>query len=226
MTERSKGFADAWRLGAQEWKIDEGSSDFGIYPLADAVSVYSPVQAKNEGPALTVPDSAAIAAALKRDVAALRDRELTPLLKRLAQQDPKGTDPATQNKAAILHAKFGDLEAAEAILAPFTRNPSTAYLPAVINLGSLRMLKGRYDDALALFTSASARLPGNLAAMVGVARAQYELGRVDDARATYERIKAQNASAAAGIAYIGRDASSTSTRAADAGDRGGTVWAE
>jgi transglutaminase-like putative cysteine protease len=226
VTERSKGFMDAWRLGAQEWKTDEGGTDFGLYPLEEAFSIYSPVQATDDGPALKVPESAAIAAAVKRDVAALRERELAPALKRLSDQDPQAADPSIQNKIAILRARFGDLDAAEAILAPFTRDPSTAYLPAVINLGSLRMMKGKFADALALFAAASARLPESVAAMVGVARAEYELGQIGDARATYEKVKARSPGAAAGIAYIGQDTGSGSTRAADAADRGGIVWAE
>jgi len=226
VTERSKGFAEAWRLGAQEWKTDEGSVDFGLYPLADALAVYSPVQAVGAAASPNVPDSAAIAAALRRDITALRERELAPALKRLSDQDPRGTDPAVQNKAAILRAKFGDLDAAEAILAPFTRDAATGYVPALVNLGLLRMMKGRYADALALFTAASRRVPGSIPAMVGMARAQYELGSIEEARATYERLKARSPAAAAGISYIGQDAGAAAARAADVGERGGTAWAE
>ena len=37
VTERSRGFLDAWRLAAKEWKNDENTAAFGLYPLADAL---------------------------------------------------------------------------------------------------------------------------------------------------------------------------------------------
>jgi tetratricopeptide (TPR) repeat protein len=224
VTERARSFVDAWRLGAQEWKSADGTSGFGLYPMAEALELYKPVQA-DEAAARVVPDKEAIAAALKEDIDAFRQRELLPLLDAQTRKDAKKTDPAIQNRVAVLLGRWGDLDGAEKALAPFTRDQSTAYAPALVNLGLVRMLRGKPQEAISLFSAALERDPTNLAALAGQARAAYALGRAEDARAAWDKLNAAAPTMAARISYIAEQTGSEA-RGASTTDKGEMEWAD
>jgi len=224
VTERSRGFLDAWHLGAQEWKQYDGSASFGLYPMAEALALYKPVQA-DEAAARSVPDVPAIAAALQDEMQIFRQRVLKPQLDALARRDPVKSDPGIQNKVAGLLARYGDLDAAEKTLAPFTRDAATAYPPALVNLGLLRMFRGKPLEAMALFSAALTRDPTSLAALAGQARAAYDLGRTEEARAAWDKLNAASPTMAASISYI-VDQTASEARGAAATDRGEFVWAD
>jgi tetratricopeptide (TPR) repeat protein len=222
VTERSRGFLDAWRLGAQQWKQHDGTSSFGLYPMAEALAMYKPVQA-DEAAARPVPDVAAVEAALLEEMQDFRRKVLKPQLDALNGRDPRKSDPAVQNKIAVLLARYGDLEAAEKTLAPFTRDPATAYPPALVNLGLLRMFRGKPQEAMTLFSAALTRDPASLAALAGLARAAHELGRADEAQAAWDKLNATSPAMAAGISYV-VDQSTSGARGASAADRGMITW--
>jgi tetratricopeptide (TPR) repeat protein len=222
VTERSRGFLDAWRLGAQQWRQYDGTSAFGLYPMAEALAMYKPVQA-DEAAARSVPDFAAIEAALLDEMQDFRQKVLKPQLDALNGRDPRKSDPGVQNKVAVLLARYGDFDAAEKTLAPFTRDTATGYPPALVNLGLLRMFRGKPEEAMPLFSAALTRDPASLAALAGLARAAHELGRADEARAAWDKLNAASPAMAAGISYIA-DESASEARGAAAADRGMIVW--
>jgi eukaryotic-like serine/threonine-protein kinase len=88
------------------------------------------------------------------------------------------------NKLARIELLFGDLNQAEQIYQELiSHTPQRAYFA---NLGNIRVLLGRYEDAIVAFHQALALDPGQVDVTLNLAEAELALGRTRDAREHFQ----------------------------------------
>ncbi len=212
------GFLRAWQAGADLWKaqgsapklvkIEEAWKDFSPIALADVD--YKPAKPSEESVTLAFEN------VLGRFVTA----EVEPKAARLlATMQGEGTGKQ-RNALGIVYAQYGLYEQAKA---EFEKAVAKDYSPALVNLANVAFLLKDYDTAASYFTKALSAQPGNKAAMIGLARARYELDAYAEADELFARVKAVDPALAERYAYLSSkvDAGQALRASSAAADRGG-----
>jgi cytochrome c-type biogenesis protein CcmH/NrfG len=170
-----------------------------------------------------MPRSADVIGAYLETLAGFVDREVTPEASRLQEQiRTSQNDPRVVNKLGVLYARYGLLDRAIEQVSSI----GGSYTPALVNLGNAHFMRGSMAEALSSYTLASQREPGNAAALLGLARTNYEMGNQTEVRELYARLKALRPELASQFTYLQPEGEEAS-RAADATrTRGTPVWDE
>lgn len=195
-------FLDAWQTGAREWREYDPKGQAEFLPVQASWQVYEPV---GQIPALAttvkMPESPAIASAYRTELNRFVDQEIQPRLASL-QKDiaQRKNDPKLLNSLGVMYAQFGRTELASAQFEAASRMGD--YVPALINLASVRFLARDYRSALLYYQKASTRDPGNAIALLGLARTNAALEKYDEARAQYATVQKLNPSLASQFAYL------------------------
>jgi tetratricopeptide (TPR) repeat protein len=228
ITSIREGFMKAWSLGAKEWRDNAAKGQAQLYPLHEAWKVYEPVGFSGTASTAALPSEAALSSAFKREAAAYVSGEIGPqeaALKRKLAASPG--DPKLGNSLGILYARYGLRDKAEA---EFNRVVAKQdYGPALVNLGNLSFQSGDLAKAKAYYLRASKGQSGGSAALLGLARASWELKDYDGAARYFAALKGEDPALAARYLYLGEApaAATEPGRAADATSRKGAVeWAE
>ncbi len=228
VTERSRGFVEAWKTGSREWR--QGASALGFFPLQEAWKTYAPVQSPEKAgqavSGIVLPAAADIAKSVAAEVDVFREGEVSTQVEQLRKQvNPKTGNPKVQNKIGILYARYGLYSKAEAEFLQLTSDEQTAYTPALVNLGNLKYLKEDYEGAAALYTKAAKKAPADATVQLCLARACYALGKTDQARAVMTAVRKLEPRLAEQYAFI--ESGDSTVRAADAAKlKGVAVWDE
>lgn len=136
--------ADAWRRGAELWKLYEASPEKrGFYSTASAQTVYRPVGLRETDLGLQYGSRADLAAAYRPELARLGDFALADL----AAQAAKTNDKKEWNALGIAYARYGRAKDAEAAFNRALRIDSS-FVSALVNLGNLAYLQRDYRKAL------------------------------------------------------------------------------
>jgi tetratricopeptide (TPR) repeat protein len=219
-----QGFVKAWRAGALTWRSNSGKEGVGFYPVHEAWGTYAPVGLAGGSDKVVYPSEEKLkgiyTAALDRFI----DSELAPqeaLLKADLAKNPK--DPKKMNRLGILYAKYGKMEPALAQFEKLTKKP--AYPPALVNAGNAYLLKGDIRKALDFYERAAQQQPDNIAALVGAAKANYELENRGTIKELYAKIKKQDPETASQFAYLISEEKDT-TRAASQDSKEKVLWTE
>jgi tetratricopeptide (TPR) repeat protein len=225
VTLRTEGFLKAWQEGAREWREAEEKGTAGFFPTHEAWQEYEPVALPGTGPEIAPPPAASLVPAFVSELARFVDRELSPRVSALQKEiREKGSTPALRNRLGILYGRYGKLDEAERELQKALG--AGDYVPALLNMGNLKLLRGDQAAAQGFFERASAREPSNPTVVLAVARTNYAQERYDLARQGYERLRELNPSLAERYSYLGETGQS-GVRAAEAGSiQGGLTWAE
>jgi tetratricopeptide (TPR) repeat protein len=219
------GFLRAWQAGAELWhaqpdtappklvKVEESWKDF--LPIALPDSDYKPIKPSEDAVNL------AFESVLGRFVAV----EVEPKANRIlaAMKGGAGTDKQ-RNSLGIVYAQYGLYEKARA---EFSASVALGYGPAVVNLANVSFLLKDYEAAAALFQQALASQGASKAALIGLARAKYELDAYAEADELFARVRAIDPALADRYAYLSSkvdagEALRASSAAADRG--GGMTW--
>lgn len=184
-------FADAWRRGAELWKLYDTNPDKrGFYTTAAAQTVYRPVGLRETDLGLQYGSRSDLTAAFRPELTRLGDFALTEL----AAQTAKGNDVREWNALGIAYAKFGRTKEAESA---FTRalRIDASFTSAQVNLGNLAYLQKDYRRALAswqgavraLDTQGKGRSTSAQMVLVNMSLAYNALSDFSQARTIFER---------------------------------------
>ncbi len=222
-TVRKGGFLKAWAEGVKQWKNASSRGTAGFFPVHQAWKTYEPVGLPGTAPGAALPDRNQTAAAFRREVALFVDREISPRIARLEETLRRtGGDPSTRNRLGILYAQYGRNDEAEA---EFVKASAGEFLPALINLGNLALLRGRPAPARDFFERAARKAPDDPRILLGLSLSNRDTGRQAESRVAYEKLARVDGPLAERHAYLG-DAAGAAGRASDTGAGPALVWAE
>jgi tetratricopeptide (TPR) repeat protein len=219
-TMRDAGFVEAWKKAALEWRDASAKDQAAVFPLHEAWKTYAPVGLPADGTGVTPPASDKVIRAFRAELAKAVDAELGARLAALGPAPSKGAQAAKSfNDRGVLYGRYGRLADAER---DFKTAAKDGFVPAIVNLGNVSMLKSDPATALGYFQQASKLSPGNAKLLVSLARSASALGKGELAASTLDQLRKLDPQAAernASLAQVG----ASGTRAAEI-DEGGLVW--
>lgn len=218
----SAGFLRAWAEGAKQWRDNRESGKAAFIPVREAQAVYPAVGAsKARDVAPPSPDAVLRAFAdengrfIRREISD-REAKLVAAVKR------SGGAPKDVNTLGVLYARYGLLDEARR---EFQKAAGTGHPAALVNLGNIHFLSRDYRNAAAAYRQVLDKSPKNFHALLGLAKAQFELENMGEVRLLYGELQRLNPDLANKYTYLGGGAGETA-RAAAAGYRGVTEWSE
>jgi tetratricopeptide (TPR) repeat protein len=220
----NEGFNKAWSVGAREWQ-DNVKAAGRLFAIESAWDAYEPVGIPGEDTRIVLPEAKDIVAAYGTSLARFVEREVAPRAEKL-RSDIRlgGNNPALVNKLGVLYARYGMLSEART---EFERAARGGYSPAVTNLGNVAYLQKDYQAALANYQQALRAAPGSKAALLGLARTQYELENYPDAGRAFAQVKDLDPKLAAGYPYLASRTEDAARASAGAAQRTtGAAWSE
>jgi hypothetical protein len=225
VTRVQDGFVKAYQTGVQEWISASASGGAAFYPIREAWAQYPPA---NTGEIVKVapaaPAEATVFAAYSAELQRFFIAEFQPrvdaLKSDMAKLKNQGDLARRQNRLGVLYARFGMLDDArkqfEAIVSAKGEGiPQSVGMAALINLGNIAYLTGKYDKAFDYYGRALALQADNATALLGYARASYELGKSAETNSALQGLRKVAPAEAGKYAYMGVGGTSTG-RAASA----------
>ena len=221
-----EGFLRAWQGGSKKWKDAEASGQSPeLIVLAEAWKTYPAVglPAVDFRPSKPLEEYVALAFdnVLTRFVA----REIEPKVKKLLADIGRNPTPKQLNSLGILYARYGMLDEAKVY---FQKASGLGFAPAFTNLANVSFLQKDYETAARWFEEALKGAPTSKSAIIGLARARYELDAYAEADDLFAKVKAMDAALAARYSYLSSKVDGSTSRASSAAaDRGGAMsWSE
>lgn len=225
VTERQKGFIDAWQTGAKEWRENAARKQANIYPIHEAWKLYEPVGISGETAAIALPDADKLTGAYLTEVVRYVDQEIYPQVAKLqAIIASKKGEPGPVNRLGVLYARYGLSDRAEAQFKQALTGGE--YGPALLNLGNVRYLEGDMQGALSFYNRAQRLTPDNAVAILAVARANHALENYGTAKTAYDKLKSTDPVLASRFAYLDLRGSESSRAADIAQVKDVVVWEE
>ncbi len=210
------GFLKAWQIGAKQWIDNSARESVAFLPIHDAWKDYEPVGIPGEDTRIVLPAPEQVVGAYNEALAKFINREIQPKADRLRSEIlTSGNQPRHVNRLGVLYARFGMLDEAKA---EFEKAGRQGYGPALTNLGNIAYLQKKYTDAVAYYQRALGSAGNNGAALIGIARAQYEMENYNEASVAYTRVRQVDPALADQYPYL-VSRTEGAARAASAADR-------
>jgi len=226
-TSLGKGFAEAWTTGAREWREAERQHTAALVPVHEAWQVYEPSFISSTEKADVVskfPDPSKVAAGYSNTMKDLSNRELAALVAQVTGgKAVSKLSPQAKNQLGTVYARYGQMDKAEPL---FKDAANAGYDLALCNLGNVLFLRKDWSGAADYYGKALSRMPDNVAAALGKARALFEAGRYADAATSYAKAALLSPDRAAEYAYIANGSPQTTGRAADPTARLSVDWSD
>ncbi len=217
------GFLKSWTIGAKEWREASSAGQAGFYPVREAWKVYEPVGFSEIKEAIMLPDSERMLKDYKNELDRFIDNEVQPRAIKLKDELKKSPASAKLlNSLGVLYARFSMLEEAAVEFQKILKGGEV--LSALVNLGNIAYLKDDMNAALEYYNRALKKAPDSSAALLGVARASYELEDYNTVNGVLAQLKEKDPEAASKFSYLG--AAGGEARAAKAGDKEVDEWTE
>ncbi len=137
-----------------------------------------------------------------------------------------GGTPKQHNNLGVLYARYGMLNEAKS---EFKKAADADFVPALTNLGNIAFLEKKYEDSIAFFERVLKIQPANKAALIGLAKAKYELDEYSESDSLVSKVRRIDPALADRYSYLSYTMTSTPTltgRASLATERGGMEWSE
>jgi hypothetical protein len=224
-TQRDSGFLEAWQTAAKEWRENQAKGLADLYPVHDAWALYEPVGFAADMGNIALPDSDKVASAYLQELVHFIDSEIYPEVARLqAEIQRTNSAPKSLNELGVLYARYGlNDRAVEQFDKALARGD---YSYALINLGNIQYLEGKYQDSLSFYQRAQKISPNMPTLLLSMARANHELENYGVAKVAYDQLKTADPKLAARYAYLDLKGSE-GTRAADiAGVQDQVEWGQ
>jgi len=224
VTALNDGFLKAWQLGSKQWRDNARNGAARLILIEEAWKEFEPVGIPGEDTRIVLPPPdqvvAAYSAALNRFVA----REIQPKADALRSEiQLSGNQARLINRLGVLYARYGLVDQAKA---EFERAARQAYAPALTNLGNIAYLQKRYPEAISFFQRAISQNGDQKTALIGLARAQYELENYAEADRAYAQVRSADPALAGKYPYL-ISRTDGAARASSAADREGrAAWNE
>jgi tetratricopeptide (TPR) repeat protein len=222
VAECKNSFLDAWLAGARQWRTARKAH---LCAVSTFESSRKAVSSAESGSALSLPDERQVVDNFQREVARVVDWEIedqrAPLMAAMNQSDDS---PKALNALGLLYVRYDLRAKAEALFQEAVKG--SEYVPALVNLGNLRLLAKQPMVALGFYKRAAAAAPNEPAVLLGLARSHHWLQAYHLARLGHEELQRCSPEIAAQFSYLsvsGEDAE----RAAEAnGVKEIMVWGE
>lgn len=221
----NEGFARAWQVGALQWRQGIADGSALLIQTADIWRTYSPVPLPTDED-LELPESAAIAAGVGQELAAIRDTELEPKIAEVTSEMGERNAAPVNNRLGVLYAEYGLLDQASRYFDRATAGGD--YVPALVNQANVLSLAGRHDEAREYLERAQRAAPENARVLLGLAFSHWTSGNQEPARRAYERVTQLRPTLADRYPLFDDSSSGQTGRASSAVslDLFGTDWAE
>ena len=205
-----EGFLKSWQIGAKEWRETSLSGTGEFFPVREAWDLYEPVGFADSGAGVMLPDEGSLMERYRKEMITFINRQIEPrVLELRGQLSSAGRSIWARNQLGILYARFGVLDkAAEQFSAVINE---ADYVPAIVNLGNVSYLQGEMDLAYTYYQRALDDAPGNTGALLGLARASYELEKYGETDSALSRLQSMAPAIAAEFAYLGSGESEDGT---------------
>ena len=193
-----------------------------FFEIHDAWEVYEPVGFADVREAIMMPDPERLLTDYRRELERFIGAEVqtraAPLREQLARSPD---DPRTLNSLGVLYARYGLLDEAAAEFQKALQGGEVASI--LLNLGNIAYLKDDMGSALDWYRRALKKAPDSAAALLGVAKASYELADYEGAEEALAVLRDKNPQTAAQFSYLGTGGQG---RAAEAGKREINEWSD
>jgi hypothetical protein len=217
------GFLQAWKMGAKEWREHKPKRRADFFPVHKAWKEYEPVGFAFGSSDIPFPAQEKIMDAYTAAVNRFVERESAEKVAALQKKISSSQNPSRfRNKLGVLYARYGIMDKAKA---QFEIAAKWNYTPALINLGNILFLEGLYERAVDMYEKAN-ELRTSPAALLGIAKASYELENHGTVKRTYEEIRRINPDLAERFSYLVSSESEDTGRASAAMIRETVVWEE
>jgi len=217
----NEGFLKAWKKGATEWRSAEGKR--GFFPIDDAWKVYKPVGSPG-GDVVDAqpPDSTRLADSYNTELNTFIKREINEQVATIKNQISRSNNKKRLiNRLGVLYARYGLYDEA----AIEFKKISGSYVPGMTNLGNIYFQKPDFMAALSWYGKALDKDPDNKTALLGSARANYEIENMGSVRMIYAKLEKVDSRLADRYAYLVSGSDDTG-RASSAVFRESAVWEE
>ncbi len=194
-----EGFVKAWRVGAKEWVDNQKAGTASFFPMEESWALYAPVGIPDVNPRFSLPAEALAIQAFDESVNRYVAKEIDPAVQDHRARHGALASPEAANELGILYGRYGMLKEA---WAQFSLSAKADYAFAWTNLGSVSFLRKDYALALSYYGWALTLDPRDTAALLGVARSNYELERFIEADKAYAELRGADPDLAAKYGYL------------------------
>ena len=221
ITALRQGFVGAWQVGARQWREHSRTGEAEIYLTRRAWQVYPPVGSPGDGVLLTtLPDRDRLIGTYNDRLNSFITRSIHSREQELLSRIRSNADVRPINALGVLYARHGLFERAEQqFLRVATRSAS-----ARTNLGNIAYVRNEYPDALVHYQEALLMEPENTVALLGAAKAQYQLNDHAAAAEMHAQLAARDETLAARHAWITGATGTARASSAEATER--MTWDE
>jgi tetratricopeptide (TPR) repeat protein len=217
------GFLEAWKMGAKEWREHFMAGTASIYPIQDAWKTYAPVGMLDPNARIAEISMSQFDDVYVTAIDRFVEDEIGERVRALTERIQSGPNSEKlMNKLGVLYARFGLYDRARV---EFERAAAAQHLPAYINLGNLAFIQKDNNEARKNFKEVLRIDPNNLAALVGLAKADYESENYGSVKNLYAQIEVLNPETAARFSYLVSSITDTS-RAAAVQQREAVFWSD
>lgn len=193
------GFMEAWQSGARQWVESSSEGTASFYPIHDAWRTYAPVGMADSNARIEGVPTDQIVRSYNRELGKFIERQIGRKVKSLQERIGQNNDPKLINRLGVLYARFGLYDKAKV---EFETAAEAQFAPALVNLGNIFSLQTEFQEALDLYSEARKTSPDNISLLVGIVKANYELGNFDKVQTTYKRIEELSPDTAARFSYL------------------------
>ncbi len=195
----NEGFVKAWRVGAKQWIDGTEADTAAILTMRENWSTYQPSGLQAGNARFELPDDSAIMTAFDDAVDRFMLREFGPVMAQYRAELEADPSPETRNRYGISLARVGLLDEA---WAQFSAAADEEYAWAWNNLANVAFIRGDYELARSYYEWSESLLPGDPVALLGIARASYELDLYRDSEEVYGRLETVAPALAADYGYL------------------------
>lgn len=225
MSQLREGFLAAWQGGSKMYNDAKAAGrEPPFFTLKEGWEKYKPVSLSDAAYTLPVVADEAVKDKFEKSLNRFIDREIAPKeRKMLSDMGPTGGTVRQHNSLGVLYARYGLLDKAKAW---FEKAAAKDSIPALSNLGNIAILEKDYEKAVGCFQAVLKLQPDNKAALLGLARAAYELDDFAQSDVLFARVQQLDAPLAAQFAYLQSNTEGSTSRASAVADRSAMVWNE
>ncbi len=221
-----QGFLEAWRRGAELWRLYDGETENrAFYQTAAVQQVFRPIGLRETDLGLQYGSGQNIAASFRKEMSRLSDLVLADYL-----AESRSGGKADLNRLGVAYSRFSRYREAEQTFKQ-AANLDPDYPAPRINLGNLAYLRQNYPGAIKSYEEANRILArqgrtGSGAAqklLLNISSAYHAMNKREEAQNYYAQAAAIDAEKARGYAYLGRASEPAAGRAA--AQRSGILFA-
>jgi hypothetical protein len=198
------GFLRAVQAAADRWRELSANRAATFVEVRESWRSYTPAQPPGAAPSRSPPAREQVVQAYTREIEELMLQAVAPQLAELTSNAPAGADARSlANRIGVLYARHGLYDRAEQ---QFTGIEGAAtYVPALVNLGHIALLRGDLGSATSYYERAQAVEPKDQLVLLALTRLHYELGDYGMARGLYAQLREINALLADSYSFLARE---------------------